>query len=185
MHIEPFRIPFDPATMEDLRRRLSHTRWPDEIGEPWSYGTSLTYLRELAEYWAAGFDWESQVERLNRFPHFLATIGGQRIHFLHRRGSGPKPFPLVVTHGWPGSFLEMLAILPLLADRGSGGHDPADAFDVVVPSLPGYGFSGRPTAPGMNPKRIAELWQSLMVDGLGYDRFGAQGGDWGRPSVPA
>ena len=165
--------------MDDLRARLAHTRWPDEIGEPWSYGASLAYLRELAEYWATGFDWKAQVERLNRFPHFIATIGGHRIHFIHRRGSGPKPFPLVITHGWPGSFLEMLAILPILADPGSFGHDPADAFDVVVPSLPGYGFSGRPTAPGMNPKRIAGLWRSLMTDGLGYDRFGVQGGDWG------
>jgi pimeloyl-ACP methyl ester carboxylesterase len=179
MQIVPFQIPFDPAVVNDLRERLARTRWPDEIGEPWSYGASLDYLRELAHYWATGFDWEAQVARLNRLPHFRASIDGQGIHLIHQRGRGPRPLPLVITHGWPGSFLEMLEIIPLLADPAGFGGDPADAFDVVVPSLPGYGFSDRPSAPGMDPVRIAALWRSLMVDGLGYRSFGAQGGDWG------
>jgi len=179
MQIEPFQIPFDPRTTDDLRARLALTRWPDQVNDDWASGTDWTYLRRLAEYWATGFDWGAQVERLNRFPHFRARIDGNGIHLIHQRGRGPKPLPLVITHGWPGSFLEMLEIIPLLADPARHGADPADAFDVVVPSLPGYGFSDRPSAPGMDPVRIAALWRSLMVDGLGYRSFGVQGGDWG------
>ena len=179
MHIVPFQVPYNPSVVEDLRARLTRTRWPDEIGEAWDYGTSLEYMRDLSHYWATGFDWRSQVERLNQFGHFRAAIDGLGIHFLYERGRGPKPFPLIITHGWPGSFLEMLKIVPLLTDPARFGRDPTDAFDVVVPSLPGYGFSDRPPASGMDPKRIAELWSGLMMEGLGYRRFGVQGGDWG------
>ena len=179
MHIQPFPIQYDPEVMEDLRARLARTRWPDEIGEAWSYGSSKAYLQELAKYWATEFDWQRQVERLNQLAHFRADIAGLGIHFLHARGKGPNPLPLIITHGWPGSFLEMMELIPQLADPARFGHDPADAFDVVVPSLPGYGFSDRPVAPGTSPKRVAEIWQALMVEVLGYERFGAQGGDWG------
>jgi pimeloyl-ACP methyl ester carboxylesterase len=179
MHIEPIRVPFDPAVMDDLRERLGRTRWPDQVGRPWESGTDLDYLRELAGYWVAEFDWGAQVERLNQFPHFRARVQGLGIHFLHQRGRGPNPIPLIVSHGWPGSFLEMLKILPLLTDPARFGGDPAEAFDVIVPSLPGYGLSDRPGEPGTDPRRIARLWRELMVDGLGYQRFGAQGGDWG------
>lgn len=179
MRIEPFQVPFDPTVMDNLRARLARTRWPDQVEDPWASGADLAYLRDLAGYWATQFDWSSQVERLNRFSHFRADVQGHGIHFLLQRGSGPKPFPLVLTHGWPGSFLELLKIVPLLADPARFGGDPADAFDVVVPSLPGYGFSDPPAEPGMDPRRIAGLWRELMVEGLGYRRFGAQGGDWG------
>lgn len=179
MDMVPWQIEYDPEVMEDLRERLSRTRWPGTMGEGWEYGTNQEYLQGLTAYWTRGFDWKAQVERLNRLPHFRAVIDGIGIHFVHQRGKGPQPLPLIITHGWPGSFYEMLKLIPRLADPASFGGDPADAFDVVVPSLPGYGFSDPPRARGLDPEQIAGLWRHLMVDGLGYDRFGAQGGDWG------
>jgi pimeloyl-ACP methyl ester carboxylesterase len=179
MRTEPFRIHVTDETLSDLADRLSRTRWPDELaGAGWDYGTSGAYLRELVEYWRTAFDWRAQEHHLNTFHHFRARAGDLAIHFIHERGRGPAPLPIVVTHGWPGSFAEMVKIIPLLADPGAHGGDPDDAFDVVVPSMPGYGFSERPPRPGVSHEAIADLWAELM-DGLGYARFGAQGGDWG------
>src|SRR5579883_3122268 len=179
MQIEPFRIAVPEDVLVDLRTRLARTRFPDEIrGSGWRYGTDLAYLRELVAYWRDRYDWRAEEARLNQLHHFRARVGGLAIHFIHERGVGPRPLPLVVTHGWPGSVAEFTKILPLLTDPGRHGGDPADAFDVVVPSLPGYGFSDRPTAPGMSPPAVARLW-SLLMEGLGYRRYGVQGGDWG------
>ncbi len=179
MQIEPFRIAVPEDVLVDLRTRLERTRFPDEIpGSGWRYGTDLAYLRELVAYWRDRYDWRAEEARLNQLHHFRARVGGLAIHFIHERGVGPRPLPLVVTHGWPGSVAEFTKIIPLLTDPGRHGGDPADAFDVVAPSMPGYGFSERPSAPGMDPERIAALWAELM-SGLGYARFGAQGGDWG------
>jgi pimeloyl-ACP methyl ester carboxylesterase len=179
MDVQPFQVQLDQATLDDLRDRLSRSRWPDTIpGTAWAYGADLAYMQELTEYWRSEFDWRAQERVINTFPHFRATIDGLGIHFIHMRGSGPNPLPLIVTHGWPGSFVELLAIIQLLADPAAHGGDPADAFDVVVPSLPGYGFSDKPAQTGMHAARIADMWARLMRE-LGYHRFGAQGGDWG------
>lgn len=179
MDVTPFDIQIPQATLDDLRERLARTRWPDEItGSGWSHGASLPYMRELVDYWQTQFDWRAQERAINSFAHFRADVGGTGLHFIHERGKGPNPVPLVLTHGWPGSFVEMLKIIPLLTDPARHGGDPADSFDVVIPSMPGYGFSDRPLRSGMNTFRIADLWIQLM-EGLGYRRFGAQGGDWG------
>ncbi|HEX7734565.1 MAG TPA: epoxide hydrolase, partial [Ktedonobacteraceae bacterium] len=137
------------------------------------------YLKTLVDYWQHEFDWRAQEEKLNQFAHFRAEIDGLNVHFIHEQGQGPKPLPLIITHGWPGLFFEMFKLIPLLTDPASHGGDPADAFDVIVPSLPGFGFSDRPTARGMTTARVAELWAHLMRDGLGYSRFAAAGGDIG------
>ena len=180
MDIQPFSIRIPETVLHDLNDRLARTRWPDELeGAAWDYGSNLSYIKELADYWMKSFDWRAQEEAINALPHYRALVDGLGIHFIHQRGQGPQPFPLVITHGWPSSFVEMLKIIPLLADPGSHGGDPEDAFDVVVPSMPGYGFSDRPTDQGMTIPRIAGLWHQLMTDGLGFERFGAQGGDWG------
>ena len=179
MALEHFSLPFSQHAVEDLRERLRRTRWLDEIpGSEWEFGFDLGFLQDICEYWISRFDWKSQLENLSRFSHFRYTTEGIGIHFIHARGKGPAPIPLILTHGWPGSFLEMLRILPLLTDPASHGADPADSFDVVVPSLPGYGFSDRPVERGMSAFRIADLWAGLMGE-LGYRRFGAQGGDIG------
>lgn len=179
MDVQPFALHTPDSVLSDLKHRLTNTRWPDEIpGTNWSYGADLTYMKELADYWLTQFDWRAQENAINALSHFRADVGGFGIHFIHERGRGPEVLPLVITHGWPGSFLEMLKIIPRLTDPKSFGGDARDAFDVVVPSLPGYGFSDRPTKSGMNVFHIAELWAQLMR-GLGYNRFGAQGGDWG------
>ncbi len=177
---QPFRIDIAEADLEDLRRRIAATRWPDEVdGAGWDYGSNLGYMRELADYWLTGFDWREQERRLNELPQFTADVDGQRLHFVHVRGQGPNPMPLLITHGWPSTFWEMYKLIPLLTDPASHGGDAADAFDVVAPSMPGYGFSGKPTAPGMSYRRVADLFGRLMTDELGYGRFGAHGGDWG------
>jgi pimeloyl-ACP methyl ester carboxylesterase len=177
--IERFTLPYSAAAVADLRSRLLRTRWPDQIaGSGWQYGADVETLREICRYWAESFDWQAQVTALSAFDHyrFAAAEGG--IHFIRAPGRGPAPMPLVITHGWPGSFLEMLKIIPLLADPAHHGGDASDAFDVIVPSLPGYGFSERPRRRGMNVFRIAELWIALM-QALGHERFAAQGGDFG------
>jgi pimeloyl-ACP methyl ester carboxylesterase len=176
--IRPFTSAIPDSEIVDLRERLQRTRWPSAVVTDWSDGTDLPYLRGLCEYWASGFDWRAQEARLNAFPQVMVDVGGHSIHALHVKGKGPAPMPLVLTHGWPGSVFEMLAILPRLTDPASFGGDPRDAFDVVVPSLPGYGFSSAPTKPGTSPSAIAALWIELM-SALGYERFAAQGGDWG------
>jgi pimeloyl-ACP methyl ester carboxylesterase len=179
MGIEPFTIPFSEPAVDDLRDRLRRTRWPDEIsGANWEYGVDLSFLRQICEYWRDRFDWKAQVERFSTLHHYRYSSADIGIHFIHERGKGPAPIPLILTHGWPGSFLELMRIIPLLSDPASYGGSSSDAFDVVIPSLPGYGFSDRPTGPGMNVFRIAELWTGLMNE-LGYNRFAAQGGDLG------
>src|SRR5688500_10097739 len=178
MHVEPFRIAVPDAVLADVRERLARTRFPDEIpGSGWGYGTDLAYMRELVAHWRDRYDWRAAEARLNAFAQFRASVGGLGIHFIHERGVGPAPFPLVVTHGWPGSVAEFQKIIGPLTDPARHGGDAADAFDVVAPSIPGYGFSTLAGA-GVNAFRIGELWAELMTR-LGYSRFGAQGGDWG------
>ncbi|MFD2416562.1 epoxide hydrolase family protein [Amycolatopsis pigmentata] len=179
LRVKPFTIAIGDDQLEDLDRRLRHTRWPDAIaGMGWDDGTDLPFLRHLTKYWRTDFDWRAQEATLNALPQFTAELDGVEIHFIHQHGTGPNPFPLVITHGWPGTGFDMQHIIPLLANPGDHGADPADAFDVVVPSLPGYGFSQRPTRPGFGPHHVAQLWTRLMT-GLGYERFGAQAADWG------
>lgn len=178
MTIEPFSPPCSPDDVEDLRRRLRHTRWPDEPPDSgWGYGIDPAFLRHVCGYWADRFDWSDQVRRFSAFPHFKAAISGQEIHFLHIRGKGPGAIPLVLTHGWPGSFVEFLRLIPLLTEPAANGGPGEVCFDVVVPSLPGYGYSSKPGR-GMNIFAVADLWAALMTE-LGYDRFAAQGGDNG------
>jgi pimeloyl-ACP methyl ester carboxylesterase len=179
--LRAYELPIDisAAAVDDLRDRLRRTRWPDAVeGAGWDYGLDVEVLRPIVSYWAEEFDWHAQQRRLNAFPHFRAVVEGIGIHYLHARGRGPHPMPLLITHGWPGSFAEMLALIPLLTDPAAHGGSADDAFDVVVPSMPGFGFSDRATRPGMNTWRIAELLGDLMR-GLGYDRYGVQGGDFG------
>jgi pimeloyl-ACP methyl ester carboxylesterase len=179
MDTRRFTIDIPDGELKALQRRLDAARWPEPIDrEGWDDGTSLAFMKKLGEYWRDRFDWRTHEARLNRLPHYIATVSGLDIHFIHQKGKGPAPLPLVLTHGWPGSFIEMEHILPLLTDPAAHGGDPADAFHVVVPSLPGYGFSPAPKAPGVNARHIAKLWLGLM-NGLGYPRFAAQGGDIG------
>ncbi|HEX8133278.1 MAG TPA: epoxide hydrolase [Actinomycetes bacterium] len=174
----PFTIEVPDDTLADLKERLARTRWPDEVsGAGWDYGTNLAYLRELCAYWRDGFDWRAQERALNQLPQFRATVDGLGIHFVHVRGRGAHPFPLLVTHGWPSSFVEFRKLVPLLTDPAAHGGSQADAFDLVIPSLPGFGFSDTPRA-RYAYRRVPELWVQLMR-GLGYERFGAHGGDLG------
>ena len=180
MEVHPFKIEIPEQTLQDLQARLERTRWPDEIhGSEWDYGTNMAYLKELVDYWRTSFDWRAQERLINSFSHFKTQVDGLDIHFIHEKGKGPNPVPLVVTHGWPGTFFEMHKIIPLLTDPASHGGDPADAFDVVAPSMPGYGFSGHPSERGMDVLGVGDVMAKLMSEGLGYQRFGAQGGDWG------
>ncbi len=180
MHVESFTINIAQSTLDDVRERLARTRWPDEVvGAGWDYGSNLAYMRELGAYWQHHFDWRAQEAMLNHFAQFRTDIDGFGIHFIHERGRGPDPMPIVITHGWPSSLFEMLKIIPLLTDPASHGGDPAVSFDVIVPSLPGFGFSDRPRERGMTADRVAELWARLMTEALGYRRFAAAGGDWG------
>jgi pimeloyl-ACP methyl ester carboxylesterase len=175
----PFRIAIPDEAISDLKERLARARWPDQLEDAgWDSGVDLGYLRALVAYWQNTFDWRTQEARLNRLSQFTADIDGHHIHFVHERARGGRGIPLILTHGWPGSFVEMEKVLPLLTDPQRHGALEAPAFDVVIPSLPGYGFSSRPTREGVHPAAIAGLWAKLMT-GLGYQRFGAQGGDWG------
>jgi pimeloyl-ACP methyl ester carboxylesterase len=179
MSIQPFEIDIPDHVLLDLEQRLARTRLPPgPDASDWDAGTSPAYLRELLAYFRAGYDFRAEEARLNRFPQFLAPIDGTSIHFIHQRGTGPAPLPLILTHGFPDSFLRFLRIIPLLTDPAAHGGDAADAFDVVVPSLPGYGFSTPHEANG-GFFHIGELWHSLMTDVLRYERYGAHGGDWG------
>jgi pimeloyl-ACP methyl ester carboxylesterase len=176
--MEPFTIEVPDEVLQDLRLRLLRTRWPDQVERAgWDYGTNLSYLEELAHYWLETFDWRKQERRLNALPQFRARVDGLDIHFVHVRGTGPNPLPLIVTHGWPSSFAEMGEIIGPLTDPSSHGGDPADSFDVVVPSLPGFGFSEGPSRRGW--LRVDRLWRTLMTDVLGYPRFVAHGTDVG------
>ncbi|WP_189027171.1 epoxide hydrolase family protein [Nocardia rhizosphaerihabitans] len=182
--IVPFHIDIAQSDLDDLHRRLADARWPDQQpGAEWSRGVPVEYLRELAEYWRTSYDWRAAEAELNKYPQFVTEIDGQRIHFLHVRSAQPDATPLLLTHGWPGSIVEFLDVIGPLTDPGAHGGDPADAFHLVIPSLPGYGFSGPVTEPGWNATRIAAAWVELMSR-LGYERYGAQGGDWGAFITP-
>jgi microsomal epoxide hydrolase len=176
----PFELRVPEEVVQDLRARLARTRFPDEPPlAPWSTGTSVEYMRELADYWRMRFDWRAQEARLNAFPQFKVPLAGIDLHFIHAEGKGPRPMPLLLAHGWPGSVLEFLDLIPLLTDPARHGGDPADSFTVVAPSLPGYTLSFRPGQERCGVERIAEICVELMTGVLGYERFGAQGGDWG------
>src|SRR5258707_13481704 len=181
MAIQPFTIQVAQPTLDDLHERLARTRWSDEVeGAGWDYGTNLQYMKELADYWQHTYDWRKQEAELNTFAHFKADIDGVGIHFIHERGKGPNPTPILLLHGWPDSFYRFHKVIPMLTDPARYGGDPADSFDVIVPSLPGFGFSDRPNASGMRSTRTAELLGRLMTDVLGYRRYAAAGGDIGR-----
>ena len=177
--IHPFRLDIPQAALTDLHDRLARTRWPDEVpGLGWSYGVPLGYLRELAEHWRTTYDWRRHEAQLNTHPQFTTTIDGQQIHFVHVRSPEAHALPLIVTHGWPSSIVEYLDIIGPLSDPRAHGGDPADAFDLIIPSLPGYTLSGPTHEVGWGARRIARAWAELMRR-LGYARYGAQGGDWG------
>ena len=177
---EKFPIRIEDEVLTDLRKRLGRTRWAADFGnDDWSYGTNGTYLRSLVEYWADGFDWEAQQRAINRFDHYRVTIDGVPIHYLAKRGTGPAPIPIILTHGWPWTFWDYRDLIEPLADPAAHGGDPADAFEVIVPSLPGFGFSTPLRETGINYWRTADLWHQLMTKTLGYRKFAAHGGDWG------
>ncbi len=177
--IAPFRIEIPEADLEDLRQRLRLTRWPEpETVDDWSQGVPLVYVRELCNYWLESYDWRACEASLNRFPQFRTEVDGVDIHFLHVASPQPGALPLVMTHGWPGSVVEFRKVIGPLTDPVAHGGQAADAFHLVCPSLPGYGFSGKPARPGWGVAHIADAWDELMTR-LGYDRYGAQGGDWG------
>jgi pimeloyl-ACP methyl ester carboxylesterase len=176
----PFQLHIPDQVLQDLRGRLACVRWPDEpVLEPWSTGASVAYMRLLVDYWRDRFDWRAQEAMLNRFCQFTLPLAGIDVHFIHEEGKGPNPMPLLLSHGWPGSVAEFHKIIPMLTDPARFGADPADAFTVVAPSLPGYTLSFKPNQKRFSVVDIAEAFASLMTAVLGYKRFGAQGGDWG------
>jgi pimeloyl-ACP methyl ester carboxylesterase len=182
--IEEFRVDVPQADVDDLAERLGRTRWPAALpGAAWERGVPVDYLRELAAYWRDGFDWRAQEARLNAYPQYTTRIDGQRIHFLHVKSPEPDATPLLLIHGWPGSVVEFLHVIGPLSDPRSHGGDPAQAFDLVIPSLPGFGFSTPVTEPGWGSRRIAAAFATLMHR-LGYERYGAQGGDYGAFVAP-
>jgi hypothetical protein len=182
MNTQPFKIAVPQSVLDDLHERLARTYWPDEFeASGWSYGTNLDYLKSLMAYWRHEYDWRKQEAVLNRFAQFRTQLDGMNIHFIHERGKGPNPLPIILTHGWPDSFYRMHKIIPMLTDPESFGGDASDAFDVIVPSIPGFGFSDAVRKPGQAMKQTAELWASLMREVLGYQRYAAAGGDWGSP----
>jgi len=178
--MEPFKINVEESVLIDLKQRLANTRWPGEITDSsWQYGTNLAYVKELCDYWLNEFDWRAQEQRINSFSNFVASVSGLNVHFIYEKGKGPNSIPLIITHGWPSTFAEMVDIIPMLTDPASHGGNESDSFDVIVPSMPGYGFSEKPCSPGVNPRVIAQMWVDLMTETLGYEKFVAQGGDWG------
>ncbi|HTB49813.1 MAG TPA: epoxide hydrolase [Solirubrobacteraceae bacterium] len=177
--ITPFEVAIGEEELADLAGRLARTRWPEpEPVVDWSQGVPLVYLKDLCDYWATTYDWRAREARFNSFPQFRTEIDGLGIHFLHVRSPVVDAFPLVITHGWPGSIVEFFEVIGPLTDPGAHGGDPRDAFHVVCPSLPGFAFSDKPTATGWGVERTASVWAQLMTR-LGYERYGAQGGDWG------
>ena len=177
--IHPFRIDVPDKTLEQIRTQVADYPWhemPDDGG--WAYGTPLGYMKELCAYWLNEFDWRKQEAAINRFSHFISPVQGIDLHFIQEKGDGPSPLPLIISHGWPGSIVEFLDIIQPLAHPQRFGGSTDDAFDVIVPSLPGFGFSGRPGRP-IGPRKMAELFNRLMIDVLGYSNYLAQGGDWG------
>ena len=177
--IRPFSVHFPDEALADMKRRIAATRWPDrELVADQSQGVQLATIQKLARYWATDYDWRKVEARLNALPQFVTNIDGVDIHFIHVRSKHPNALPIIVTHGWPGSIIEQLKIIDPLTNPTAHGGSASDAFDIVIPSLPGYGFSGKPTTTGWDPIRIARAWTVLMKR-LGYTRYVAQGGDWG------
>lgn len=175
---ETFQVRIADSVLSDLTDRLARTRWIEELEGGWEHGLSVPYMRELVDYWLHAFDWRAQEAAMNRYAQFCTDVGGLRVHFIHERGRGPRPLPIILTHGFPDSFLRFAKLIPMLTDPANHGGDADDSFDVVVPSLPGYGFSEKPTDDGVL-FRVGDLWHELMTERLGYARFAAHGGDWG------
>jgi pimeloyl-ACP methyl ester carboxylesterase len=177
--IRPFHVSFPEAALADLKRRIASTKWPDRetVGDA-TQGVNLATMQKLADYWEKNYDWRKVEARLNSYPQFVTNIDGLDIHFIHVKSKNANALPMIITHGWPGSIIEQIKVIGPLTDPAAYGGKAEDSFDVVIPSLPGYGFSGKPTAPGWDPPRIARAWTTLMKR-LGYTRFVAQGGDWG------
>src|SRR5579863_2363893 len=176
----PFRVAIPQRKIDRILKRVREAQWPDRLdGSAWQYGANWDYMQELAGYWTTKFDWRKAEAKLNAHPQFIAQVDGFDIHYYHVRGKGPRPFPVVLTHGWPGSVVEFQDAIGPLTDPAAFGGSAEDAFDVVIPSLPGFGFSSKPPKP-VGPVTIARLWHKLMKDVAGYARFGAQGGDWGQ-----
>src|SRR5229473_6611759 len=174
----PFRVDIPQATIDRILNRVRETRWPDRLeANDWRYGANWDYMKDLVVYWTTQFDWRKAEANLNRYTQYLARVGDYDIHFYHVKGRGPKPLPLILTHGWPGSVFEFLEVIGPLTDPEKYGGSAADAFDVVVPSIPGFGFSSKPKQP-IGPPTTARLCHTLMTGVLGYSKFGAQGGDW-------
>ena len=177
--IRPFKIAISDAVLADLKQRLANTRWPEkETVSDWSQGIPLAYTQEVCDYWLNSYDWRAREALLNKYPQFMTELNGLDIHFIHARSPHPDARPLLMTHGWPGSIVEFQKVIGPLIDPVAYGGDAADAFHVVCPSLPGYGFSGKPKASGWNIEKIAETWNQLMLR-LDYPQYFAQGGDWG------
>lgn len=178
--VRPFQINVAQPVLDDLQGRLARTRYPDEVeGAAWDYGTNREYLQQLIAYWRTGYNWRAQEARLNEFPQFMAEVDGVDLHFLHIKGKGPNPMPLLLTHGWPDSFFRFVKLIPYLTDPAKYGGRAEDAFTVVVPDIPGFGWSQKPTHPGTDTERAADLFALLMTQTLGYSRFAAHGGDFG------
>ncbi|MGD9934270.1 MAG: epoxide hydrolase family protein [Dehalococcoidia bacterium] len=178
--VRPYSIHVADEVLQDLKDRLSRTRWPDAIpGAGWDEGADLAYVKELCDYWREGYDWRAHEGHLNRWPQFRAEVDGVDFHFWHVKGKGPNPFPLLLVHGWPGSIFEFYHLIGRLTDPAAHGGDAADSFDVVIPALPGYGWGGKPKERGWGPSRTAAAFNTLMTEVLGYERYGTQGGDWG------
>lgn len=179
MSVSPFTVEVGQGRLDALYERLRGSNWPSVVGQDdWELGAPVAFMRELIDYWVGDYDWRAQEAAINAFDHFTTDIRDCPVHFIHVRGRGPGPLPLILSHGWPWTFWDFAKVIGPLTDPSSYGGDPQDAFDIVVPSLPGFGFSA-PLSRGMNVVDTAELWVELMRDVLGYDRFGAQGGDWG------
>jgi microsomal epoxide hydrolase len=179
MSAEHFQINIPASEVSDLQRRLKRTRWPDELKNiGWEYGTNLSYLKELTDYWQRGYDWRAQERKLNELPHFKTTIDGQEIHFIHIKSKSPDALPIILTHGWPDSFLRFETLIPFLTAPEIIGGNKSDSFHIVIPSLPGFGFSPLSDSP-VSFFNIHNLWAKLMTEVLGYDKFAAHGGDCG------
>lgn len=180
MPTRPFQINVSQATLDDLHRRLEHTRWAEPIpNTAWDYGADVAYVRDFCEYWRNSYDWRLHEANLNAIPQFVVPIDGVDVHFWHVKGKGVNPFPLLLMHGWPGSMFEFFRLVEPLTNPAGAGGDPLDSFDIVVPALPGFGFGGKTAEPGWSVARIAKAMDALMHTELGYERYGVQGGDWG------
>ena len=179
MKAQPFKIEISDTQLDDLKQRLKLTNWPDDLTDDWWYGVPASYLKELVDYWINSYDWKIHEQQMNTFNNYMVEIEGNPIHFIHERGKGPNPIPLILSHGWPWTFWDLNEVIGPLSDPASYGGNPEDAFDVVVPSLPGFAFSSPMQEKGMNFWRTADIWEQLMTEVLDYKKFGAQGGDWG------